>query len=313
MDEIDITVSTTEDNEFLYKKINEFNNAQVPFTQKDIHINISYTLKDKENAIIGGIKSILYCWGCLYIDVLWIDEKYRKNHFGSILLNKVETEAKEIGCNLVHVDTFDFQAKDFYLKNGYELFGELDNCPPGHKRSYLKKEMNDQNNALIRFLKKTDFDDLNKDFGILSEYKNPMSKWEGYFKQQESGNRVVRVVEINNKVIGIGTLKFVSDYPFFYSNKIPEINDILIDSHYQKKGLGKALIRALEKIAKKMGHSKIGLAVGLYHSYGKAQRLYSKMGYVPDGSGITYKNKAVVPGSSYAVDDDLLLWLTKSL
>ncbi|WP_423236642.1 hypothetical protein [Clostridium chromiireducens] len=37
-------------------------------------------------------------------------------------------------CHLAHL-----QAKDFYLKNGYEVFGELDNVPLGHKRYYMKK------------------------------------------------------------------------------------------------------------------------------------------------------------------------------
>jgi len=39
------------------------------------------------------------------------------------------------------LDTFDFQAKDFYTKQGYEVFGILDNCPEGHKRYYMKKNI----------------------------------------------------------------------------------------------------------------------------------------------------------------------------
>jgi hypothetical protein len=40
---------------------------------------------------------------------------------------------------LSHLDTFDWQTKEFYLKHGYEVFGVLDDCPPGHKRYYMKK------------------------------------------------------------------------------------------------------------------------------------------------------------------------------
>ena len=46
---------------------------------------------------------------------------------------------REKGCHLIHLDTFDFQAKDFYIKHGYEVFGVLDECPKKHKRYYLKK------------------------------------------------------------------------------------------------------------------------------------------------------------------------------
>ena len=56
-------------------------------------------------------------------------------------MKKVEDEAKDIGATLSHTDTFDFQAKDFYLKQGYTIFGELADCPPGHTRFYLKKAL----------------------------------------------------------------------------------------------------------------------------------------------------------------------------
>lgn len=42
-------------------------------------------------------------------------------------------------CKLIHLDTFDFQAKDFYMKHEYEIFGILDDCPIEHKRYYMKK------------------------------------------------------------------------------------------------------------------------------------------------------------------------------
>lgn len=72
---------------------------------------------------------MLYCWNCLYIDVLWAKEEFRKEGYGSVFLNEVEKIAKEKGCKLIHLDTFDFQGKDFYIKNGYEVFGVLDDCP----------------------------------------------------------------------------------------------------------------------------------------------------------------------------------------
>ena len=89
--------------------------------------------------MIAGINSLMYCWGMLYVDVLVVEENHRGGQLGSLLLSKVEAEAKAIGASLSHLDTFDFQAKDFYLKQGYEIFGVLEDCPPGHKRYYMKK------------------------------------------------------------------------------------------------------------------------------------------------------------------------------
>lgn len=61
--------------------------------------------------------------------------------YGSILLNTVENEAKAMGGYLSILDTFDFQAKDFYLKHGYQIYAELDNYPPGHKSFSMKKSL----------------------------------------------------------------------------------------------------------------------------------------------------------------------------
>jgi GNAT superfamily N-acetyltransferase len=83
----------------------------------------------------------MYCWGMLYVDVLFVEKNHRGEQLGSLLLNKVEAEAKAIGVSLSHLDTFDWQAKEFYLKHGYEVFGVLDDCPKGHKRYYLKKNL----------------------------------------------------------------------------------------------------------------------------------------------------------------------------
>jgi hypothetical protein len=62
-----------------------------------------------------------------------------------ILLNKyfellrINSIAKENECTLIHLETMDFQAKDFYIKSGYEICGELVNVPTGHKRYYMRK------------------------------------------------------------------------------------------------------------------------------------------------------------------------------
>ena len=81
----------------------------------------------------------MYCWNVAYIDTLCVDEAYRGKGLGAKLLAEVESAAKEKGCYLIHLDTFDFQAKEFYEKQGYEVFGVLEDCPKRHCRYYLKK------------------------------------------------------------------------------------------------------------------------------------------------------------------------------
>ncbi len=71
------------------------------------------------------------------------------------------------------------------------------------------------------------------------------------------------------------------------------------------------LIEAIEHFAFHR-YDVIGIGFGLYADYGAAQRLYIKRGYIPDGRGVIYHNSPVVPGSQVCVDNDLVLYLTKS-
>ena len=124
--------------EFIDDKIVAFNKKAVPFTQEQTPIFKNYIIKEN-GRVIAGINAFIYHWGVLYIDVIFVDEEFRGQKLGAKLLDQVEEEARLMGASLSHLDTFDFQAKDFYLKQGYEIFGELNDCPPGHTRFYLKK------------------------------------------------------------------------------------------------------------------------------------------------------------------------------
>lgn len=136
-----IEKSTKEEASLVDESIVKYNYSKVAYTQEPAFISINRVIRGVNGDIIAGINSILYCWNCLYIDVLWVEEEYRKSGYGEALLSDVERIAKDKGCKLVHLDTFDFQAKDFYLKHGYIIFGVLEDCPSGHKRYYMKKNI----------------------------------------------------------------------------------------------------------------------------------------------------------------------------
>jgi GNAT superfamily N-acetyltransferase len=94
-------------------------------------------LKDyviKENGlIIAGIRSCFYLGECLAINVLFVEKSHRLKGLGTLLLNQVEADARAIGAKMSHLYTLNHQAKDFYLKHGYEIFGVLENCPAYRK------------------------------------------------------------------------------------------------------------------------------------------------------------------------------------
>ena len=59
--------------------------------------------------------------------------------------------------------------------------------------------------------------------------------------------------------------------------------------------------------------SACGIGVGLHPGYNAAQVLYVKLGYIPDGRGLVYKDQYVRQGQTVRMDDDLVLHFVKRL
>jgi ribosomal protein S18 acetylase RimI-like enzyme len=75
------------------------------------------------------------------VNSLWVGEPYRHRGFGSQMLRTAEEEALRLGCHSAHLDTFGFQARPFYERNGYRVFGELPDYPEGYTRYYMVKRL----------------------------------------------------------------------------------------------------------------------------------------------------------------------------
>lgn len=169
-------------------------------------------------------------------------------------------------------------------------------------------------NIVIRNLQEEDIEKLAHTFAApWSSFEATLKLWQQYLKEQEEGIRTACVLERQHEFLGYGSLLRFSEYPCFRDNQIPEINAIWIHEHTRRQGLGRKLIEHLENMARQEGYQTIGIGVGLYQDYGPAQKLYVKLGYLPDGNGITYKCASVIAGEKYPVDDDLILWLSKPL
>lgn len=139
----------------------------------------------------------------------------------------------------------------------------------------------------------------------------------GYFEHclelQDQGKRILFIVSDGDKDAGYGILNWVPKYAPFKKLGIPEIQDLNVLKDFRKKGLATALIQHCEKLAKDKGCEHMGIAFGLHSSYGAAQRLYIKLGYIPDGEGATYDRKQIAYGDFKPLDDDLCLMLLKEL
>jgi GNAT superfamily N-acetyltransferase len=94
----------------------------------------------RDGVVIGGATGFTQ-WEWLFIEYLWVSDEVRGKGLGAHLLQKVEAAARERGCGAVWLDTFSFQAPEFYERFGYRHFGQLDDYPPGRARHFLWKPL----------------------------------------------------------------------------------------------------------------------------------------------------------------------------
>lgn len=106
------------DADYIIDKLVEYNLPQVPAEQKVLFDTLDKKITDDKGKIIAGCVARMYCWNVAYVDTLWVNENYRGKGLGSKLLIDIEKTAKDKGCCLIHLDTFDFWQKSFTKNKG---------------------------------------------------------------------------------------------------------------------------------------------------------------------------------------------------
>jgi len=93
----------------------------------------------KNNEIIGGAYGFIEYENWVWLELLYVDSKYRGIDLGTKLIQSVENFAKENNCVGMRTETWDVQAKGFYEKMGFVVYGQLENHPVGAIDYHLKK------------------------------------------------------------------------------------------------------------------------------------------------------------------------------
>jgi GNAT superfamily N-acetyltransferase len=121
----------------LEDRIDQFN---VAATGADDGRYLTVILKRDDGTIYAGLHG--HTWaGICEIKTLWIDESERGRGLGSRLLAAAEEEARRRGCRIIHLESFTFQAPEFYARHGFERFARLVVLPPGHANVFLIKRL----------------------------------------------------------------------------------------------------------------------------------------------------------------------------
>src|SRR5208283_1727573 len=102
--------------------------------------NFALFAKDASGVVLGGLLGSTH-WNHFFVSALFVHARFRKVGIGWELMKRAEALALEHRCDAIFLDTFDFQAHGFYEKLGFEVFGVLENYPPGHNRFYMVKQL----------------------------------------------------------------------------------------------------------------------------------------------------------------------------
>ncbi|MBQ2956880.1 MAG: GNAT family N-acetyltransferase [Clostridia bacterium] len=164
-------------------------------------------------------------------------------------------------------------------------------------------------NLIIRSMIHSDIEDLLKAFSAQNWHK-PIEVLERYYKESQAHKRHIFIAEWKHSLAGYTTLMPSAHAGPFASLGIPYVSDFNVFIPYQRRGIGTKIMDCAERTAFKT-HDSICLGVGLHPGYGTAQRMYAKRGYIPDGSGVWYRNERLAEGAPCFNDDDLVLYLLK--
>ena len=163
-------------------------------------------------------------------------------------------------------------------------------------------------NCTIRNMIKSDIESLSHGF-MNQGWPSREEILARYFLEQESGEREVLVAEIDGAVAGYVTiLPSAKHGPF--AEVYPELSDFNVFEPFRNQGIGNQLLEEAEKRVKLVS-IKVSLGVGLHSGYGATQRLYIKRGYIPDGTGVWYRNQPLEMNATSQNNDDLVLYLSK--
>ena len=130
---IDLTEEQAEDIE---ERLEAFDESYITYKMDgEIQIGI-----EDDGKLVAGLDACITNFKILYVSTVFVDEEYRRKGLGARLMREMEKRAAAMGVNMIRLDTYDWQGKEFYETLGYECVGHYDNKEDGFSEYfYLKK------------------------------------------------------------------------------------------------------------------------------------------------------------------------------
>ena len=92
-------------------------------------------------AVVAGLDACMTAFRILYVSTVYVDEKYRRKGYGKALIEEMEKRSKALGANIIRLDTFSWQGKEFYQAMNYEQVGYYKNDIDNYEEYFFMKRI----------------------------------------------------------------------------------------------------------------------------------------------------------------------------
>ena len=240
---------TKEDAGYVGEKINGIVPREVDADEEEFVLKI----EDENGVTIGGCFATAYeyHWSRMFLNELWVDERYRHRGIGSMIIREVERIAKEKGCRVVTLGTASYMARPFYEKHGYKVFTTI-KTPNGYVSyslvKYLDRDATEYvptNNTGARFKLSLGNED---DAQVIEKGLDTYS--EAYVHKSETVDFHKKLVD-NDGRFAAGVIADAE------KGESGFIDALFVEEQLRGKGIGTYLLKEAEKYAKENGVSMV--------------------------------------------------------
>ncbi|MBR7032436.1 MAG: GNAT family N-acetyltransferase [Clostridia bacterium] len=245
----DIEDLTKEEAVYIGEKINKIVPREVDSDEEEFVLKV----ENENGEIIGGCiaEAYEYHWSRMFLDTLWVDERYRRHGIGSMIIREVERIAKDKSCRVVTLGTASYMARPFYEKHGYTVFTTLKKANGYISYSlvkYLDRETPDyvpSNNSGARFKVSLGNDD---DAEVI---QNGIDKYSETYEQKcENVGFYKKLVDKDGR-FAAGVIADVDKGEYGF------VEAVFVEKPLRRQGLGTYLLKEAENLAKDNGASLI--------------------------------------------------------
>ena len=239
------------DGDFIEEKINEYAHTAVPpepGTPEEEQL--IFKAEGEDGKVIAGCFVNIHTWGRAVLAALWVDEGYRGQGLGSMLIREAERAAREKGCYIMCLGTVDYQARGLYEKHGYRVFTVNRDVPRGHESYSLTKRLDrsipdyvPKNNsaAAIYKIERGGKDDAE----IIGD---GLDRYCEQFVQVSH-----EYIELSRKLVDRDGRLIAGVVAGVEGDDTGEIDGLWVEEPYRNRGLGSYLLREAEREAKESG------------------------------------------------------------